>query len=394
MKKRVLFVDDDANLLSGIERSLRSYRKSWQIEVAPDGVAALKILASESFEVLISDMKMPGMTGNQLLEQAAKISPNTIRIILSGQCDEAATIASIPLAHQFITKPTTAKTIVEKIDRALTIAGTLDNKVIQQHLTNLGRIPMAPHSYRETINELQKEEPSIDAIGAIIVKDAMISSKILQIVNSAFFGLPRQVHDPVEAINFLGLDTISTLVLGLGVFYETDSDLVKEFQLDRVMDHSNRVALYARRLAQECKLNREVISLVMTAGLLHDVGLQITASVAPELWRGILEQGASTDKSLKEIEIDVLGATHAQVGAYLLGIWGLPTDVVKLVLHQDKNEDTPPLDMCESNIPYAILNTANHVDEKANLREFYWSHCSEIDEVMNHKLVALDILES
>jgi len=372
MKRQILFVDDDLNLLGGIKRSLRSFREDWHIHIAETGAQALELLKQYSIDVIVSDMKMPEMNGTQLLRQAAQISPNTVRIILTGQSNELDTMASLPLAHQFISKPTTAKTIVEKIDRAWTIAGALDNAIIQNHLTKMGKVPMAPETYRLMLAELDKQDCSIDVIGDIVQKDSLISLKILQIVNSAFFGLPRQFQEPREATTFLGLEIVSALVLNVGVFYETAPELIAEFELGRIMEHNNRVATYAKSLAILHKLDKNTVSLVMTAGLLHDIGLLIVASVAPEILRQIMSYQENHHSTLKEAELITLGAIHAQVGAYLLGIWGLPTDVIKLVLFQDRTDTDEQLDVCDNNLPYQLLCAANRFDEINTLPRPYW----------------------
>src|SRR5262245_37814840 len=99
--KKILFVDDEPNVLQGLERMLRSMRHEWEMQFAMSGPAALERLAEQTFDVIVSDMRMPGMTGAQLLTEVSQRHPHIVRIILSGQADQEDILRSVGPTHQY-----------------------------------------------------------------------------------------------------------------------------------------------------------------------------------------------------------------------------------------------------------------------------------------------------
>jgi YesN/AraC family two-component response regulator len=84
MNPHILFVDDEPNLIDGLRRMLRSFRQRWNIAFATSGSEALELMSQRPFDVIVSDMRMPGMDGRQLLEEVEKRHPQTVRVVLSG----------------------------------------------------------------------------------------------------------------------------------------------------------------------------------------------------------------------------------------------------------------------------------------------------------------------
>jgi len=109
-KKRVLFVDDEPRILDGRRRMLRSMRHEWKMSFAETGQEALAILANQPFDVVVVDMRMPGMDGVQLLSEVRK-RHQIIRIVLSGTADREAILRAVGLAHQYLSKPCDAETL-------------------------------------------------------------------------------------------------------------------------------------------------------------------------------------------------------------------------------------------------------------------------------------------
>jgi DNA-binding NarL/FixJ family response regulator len=120
MKKiRLLFVDDENNVLAALRRMLRNKKDDWDMVLVNSSQAALEALKKASFDVIVSDIKMPGMDGAELLTRVKDAYPGTIRIALSGQVDLNEVIRSIRSVHQYISKPCTAEALVARIEGAL-----------------------------------------------------------------------------------------------------------------------------------------------------------------------------------------------------------------------------------------------------------------------------------
>jgi len=214
--KRVVFVDDEQNVLSGLKRMLRSMRHEWDMQFFDNGIEALKSIEDKGCDVIVSDMRMPRMDGVQLLNSIREKYPRSIRIALSGQSDANMIYRCINNAHQYLAKPCDSDQLIATINGACALQDKLDDDKLKSVISNLESIPTLPESYEKIMAELQSDDPSLEAVGAIIETDIAMTAKILQIVNSAFFGLPRHVSSPAEAAMYLGIDSIKSLVVANG----------------------------------------------------------------------------------------------------------------------------------------------------------------------------------
>ena len=197
---------------------LRPKRRQWQMRFASGGQDALAVLTEEPFDVLITDMRMPGMDGPTLLAEVARQYPHIIRIVLSGHSSKKTAVRSVGLAHQYLTKPCDREALERAIARALELRETLRDQSLAQLLTQVESLPSLPSLYAELIAEVQGEGMTVKKVGDIVGRDPAMTAKVLQLVNSAFFGMPRHISSPSQAVALLGADTIKALVLGVGVF--------------------------------------------------------------------------------------------------------------------------------------------------------------------------------
>ncbi len=330
--KRILFVDDESMVLDGLRRMLRGMRNEWEMEFAASGHEALGILAGRQFDVIVTDMRMPGMDGCQLLNHVKKLHPQVVRIVLSGQSDNDMIMKSVGPAHQFLSKPCDAEILKTTVARVCSMCNLLDDEALIKVVSGIESLPSLPQLYSEVVDEVNSAEGSLNRVGEIISKDSGMSAKILQLVNSAFFGLPRQVTSPVRAVQFLGLDTIKALVLAVKVFSMFSRTDLADYSVDDLWRHSFEAGLCARAIANMEKWGQELMDEAFMAGLLHDVGKLILADKFPAECLEVLMRINQATR-LCDVERDIFGTTHAQVGAYLLGIWGLSEPIVKTVAY-------------------------------------------------------------
>jgi DNA-binding NtrC family response regulator len=139
--KRILFVDDESRILDGIRRMMRTERERWEMEFALGGEAALLAFDSGNFDVVVSDMRMPGMDGATLLTHIRDRSPASVRIILSGHTELEAAIRAIPVAHRFLAKPCDAVALRETLERACTLQDLLSRAEIRRVVSTIGELP-------------------------------------------------------------------------------------------------------------------------------------------------------------------------------------------------------------------------------------------------------------
>ncbi|MCX7427909.1 MAG: HDOD domain-containing protein [Planctomycetia bacterium] len=346
--KRILFVDDEPKVLEGLRRMLRSLRREWQMEFAEGGREALDCLAASPFDVVVTDMRMPGTDGAELLESIKRRYPATVRIILSGQCDRQAVLKCVGPAHQFLTKPCDSQTLKSTVARACALR---DGMVDERHACLVSRVtsvPSHPSAHAELVAELGSPRPSMTRIAAIVSGDVGMAAKTLQLVSSSFFGTPQRVSDPAQAVHLLGLDTIKPLVLSADAFAPLDLDGEDVAWLERLSRHSLAVAAAASAIARAETDDAILIGDAFIAGLLHEVGTLVLARTSGR--RGRRPYFGASDGASDR-------ALRAHAGAYLMAIWGLPERVVTAI----GLRHSPGISTEESFTPLAALHVADAV---------------------------------
>jgi len=338
--KKVLFVDDDPDVLAGLRRMLHSMRDTWHMAFVRSAEDAKELLASETYDVIVTDMRMPGLDGAALLAFVRDNYPHMVRIVLSGQADMEAILRTVGPSHQYLSKPCDADTLRKTVDRACSLSSLLARQKLKGLISRVGSLPSLPSVYAELVQELASEDASIHRIGEIVAKDVAMSAKILQLVNSAFFGLPRQVGSPAQAAALLGTETLRALVLSVHVFSQYDAARLPGVNLEQLWHHSSRTSVLAKRIAETESAGKRCVEDAFIAGFLHAAGALVLAAGLQIAYLDALELARSEGLSQREAEIRRLGASHGEVGGYLLGLWGLPNPVVEAVAFHDNPSDS------------------------------------------------------
>jgi HD-like signal output (HDOD) protein len=326
--KRILFVDDEPRLLEGLQRMLRSRRMQWEMAFANSGAEALALIAVRPFDVIVTDMRMPGMDGAELLQRVRDVAPSIIRIILSGYFQKEAAVRAVPVAHQFLAKPCDPEALREAIERACGLNATLPDEALRHAVCAIGELPALPRTSAELMQALQFPDTPLEEIGRIVEQDVGITAKVLQLVNSAFFGLRLEIATVPKAIRYLGLSTLKQLVLSAEIFRAfCPARSVRGFSLENFETHSQLTARIAARLPAP----KEVSTAAVVAAMLHDVGQLILAVRLQEQFELALETSVREARPLHVVEQELIGASHAEIGAYLLSLWGMPKTVVDAV---------------------------------------------------------------
>jgi len=336
--KRILFVDDEPAVLAGLRDSLRSHRRAWGMRFALGGEAALEELRNEPVDVVVSDMRMPVMDGATLLAHVQRLYPETIRIVLSGYADVAVAVRAAAVAHLFLAKPCDVETLRTVIERACSLQSLLREEGARRAAAGAATLPSRPAVYEGLRAALR--EPGIAAadVAAIVEQDIAMSAKVLQLVNSAFFGLGRRISNIGEAVSYLGLNTLEAVVVSAAAFEAFQpTRRVDGFDIDRLQRHGLLVADIARRLVDD----KDLADDLYTAGILHDIGLLVLAAQEPGLLEAGLAAARASGRPLHRVERENRNLTHAEVGAYLLGLWGLPHTIVEAVAHHHDPRRVP-----------------------------------------------------
>jgi HD-like signal output (HDOD) protein/CheY-like chemotaxis protein len=311
---RILFVDDEAHVLDGLRRAMRSMRSVWDSRFAASGVEALVELAREPVDVLVSDMRMPGLDGAQLLNEVKRKYPGTIRFILSGHAEPSAVIQAAATAHQYLAKPCDTHVLKTAIGRAQQLKDLVSNPEIAAWTGAAEALPSLPAAYQRIVACLKRGDSSVADVAGVVEGDLAISTMLLKLANSAFFGTGQHVRTTQRAVSFLGIDNVAALVMAQGLFKPPARPFRGELDLAALWQHSLRTASIARSLAMHQKWAAVRADDAFLAGLLHDLGHLVIATASPR------------DRDLAEPAVD-----HAQVGAYLIGLWGFPDDLIEAI---------------------------------------------------------------
>ncbi|MEQ1690560.1 MAG: response regulator [Gemmatimonas sp.] len=338
--KHILFVDDDQAVLDGLRDMLRKQRQRWVMTFVSSGEQALAHLETNSVDLIVSDMRMPGMDGVALLTKVKALYPETARIVLSGYAEREAVIGALPVAHQFLSKPCSSDTICAVIERVCGLNALLQDLRVRRVIGSLSALPSLPQTYWEITKAAQQPDVTLSALGDIVEKDPAITIKLLQLVNSSYFGLAHAQTSVRQSVSYLGTALLKGLALTAHVFSTASIPEVAGFSLEALQQHSVLVSRLARRLLTD----RTRAETAFTAALVHDIGKIVLAISLPERYAEVLRAIARTGRPDHVEELEVFGVTHAEVGAYLLGLWGLPLDIVEAVAYHHHPENALPTD--------------------------------------------------
>ncbi len=330
MNISILFVDDDNDVIDGYKRMLFSMKKEWSMHFALSGEEALRIMSTAKIDVIISDMKMPVMDGTELLRQVKDLYPHILRIILSGHQDQVKIVRSTILAHQFLLKPCNANQIKNVIKNAYSLRDNLENQKLLSIINGIGQLPSLPELYVEIEELMDTPDYSLERMMQIISKDPAITAKILQTVNSAFFGLPRRITDLLEALSFLGANTIKSIILYLHSFSMKNVPSIARDYCSEIAKKSLLTAQIAREIGNIETSDKQILDDIYVSGILHDIGKLILLQI-PEYFDKM--NYMINIKKMKDIdtEMQILDISHEWAGAYLMGIWALPKTVVEAI---------------------------------------------------------------
>ncbi len=329
-KPQILFVDDEKGILDSIKVVLRKYRKIWEVLLASSMEEALEIVESNNIDILISDFRMPGKSGLDLLELIRKDHPNIIRIILTGQIETEQTIRSISTAQQFISKPIRSDELTSILERNVALLKYVDNPYLKKSIGFIGNLPSKTSTYNKLTYLLGKPTATITDMASVVEHDLAITAKILQIINSSFFGLVKEVTNIKTAVTLLGENVLRSIVLSEEVKKVLGTEKFPDgWSMNALHEHSIRSAIMASKIARTPAEKEQAF----ISGFLHDFGILIIACKFPDLFKEHDQLSKKRSCPISDVEYEKFGISHAEIGAYMLGLWGLPFDIIEAIAH-------------------------------------------------------------
>lgn len=381
---KILLVDDEVQVLRGVSRMLESEMDEWDVETANSGPEALNMLDSEKYNVVVSDMRMPGMDGAQLLAEIAEQFPDVLRVVLSGQADRDTVMRAIQPMHQYLAKPCDPQMLIDVISRAEVFQATILSVDVLKAIGNANCMPSIPEIVSDLNQELESNTCNTSSIAAIVSRDPVVSARILQLANSAIFGLQHPVVELDQAIGVIGSEMVRSLVLTQALMAEGKHDTL--LPTEKLFEHSFRTAVVTRELAEIASLDFRQLNTIFTGGLLHDIGKVLLVNAFPERYEKVLAQAQSANRPVSEFELREFGATHEGVGAYLLEMWGIPAEIIEIVgAHHN-------FEVCaKRNLRFQIVYAANWIAngaEEVQINQAYQAAAeSPVNEAFKDQLL-------
>ncbi len=358
MKRRILFVEEQPKARRELEAALSPLAGTFEMDFTGSATDALDKLEQQPVDAVVTELRLSIVNGAQLLNEVMQRQPKVLRFVLSDLSDRQATMKCVGTAHQFLSKPCDPQTIASALERALAFENWLPGEKVRGLLAQLPKLPSPPQLYFQVVKELQSPDASLESVGALIARDPAMTAKILQLVNSAVFGLKRTVASPAEAVMYLGIDTTKSVILLAHSFSYFDQLKDADFSAENLWKHSIRTGNFARWIAQLEGVDPPLIEEAYTAGMLHDLGKLALAANLPQQYSEAAMVAASRGVPLWEAEEQVFGANHAELGASMLAIWGLPIGIIEAVaLHHH-----PTKFFSQTFCPLTAVHAANAIE--------------------------------
>jgi len=331
--RHVLFVDDEPQVLESLRRRLQPLMGKWHMTFVDSGADALSRFEATPHDVIVSDMSMPGMDGAQLLHAISERWPATIRIALAGVSEVEQKLRLLPLAHQYLSKPCRPEQIEAAVARSLQLREELAQPSVQAIVGRIRQLPARPQVFSRLQVAMARPDASAREVARVVSDDTALTVKVLQIANSAFFRRARRISNIEQAVQYLGFQTVRNLVMCAEVFARWPGRMRHAaVDLEDLQMHAQRTAAVAQVLTAGTRFADDTV----LAALLHDIGYWVLVQECPRELEQAIELALAAGIALPQAEYEILGASHAEIGAYLLALWGLPHAVVEAVAHHHR----------------------------------------------------------
>jgi HD-like signal output (HDOD) protein len=274
---------------------------------------------------------MPGMSGLELHEEIARRFPETVRIMLSGQCERQSLLRAVGAVHHFLNKPCEPQTLRFALERAFSLQNWLSTRWQRRLVCGELSIPVSPYSHMRLVCELERPDPSMEQIGRIVSQDAGMAARVLHLVGSGFFGEPRHTADPAEAVELLKLEMVGMLAFSGWAFSPLSIGDSWTPLLERIIGHSLDVARTAAAIAEEEKQDPLFVQHAYLAGLLHESGVLLLAGNLTRRYLEVFDACRLTHTNLWQTETRELGVSHAEIGAAATSLWSVADPVVEAI---------------------------------------------------------------
>lgn len=279
----ILFVDDEQAILDGLAAALRRQRKIWDMQFVCGGNAALSQLEVGRFDIIVSDMRMPGLDGEGLLTAARARCPGAMRVLLSGQTEPAALLRAVRLAHRFHAKPCSITELRASLEQLIALASSMEGR--RELVCSVDRLSLSAEALVQAQTEVAEADFDLAGVSRALEPHPAIVADLLRAAGAGYFAPPQHIESLEAALRVLGGETVRALVHSMAAHK-------KDPQLERSQAHAVASGRLLKKMRPEAN--------AQLTGELHALGELVVAV---------------SEKARREL-------SHSDVAADLLLLWG------------------------------------------------------------------------
>lgn len=306
---------------------------SWFVNYVDCSEELLERIEQYHYDILIIGIPADAEQTVSALGEIIRLRPDAVRIVVASNLSPTLTARVAEVAHSSLPFDCTHAQVSCAVERALKVIGLIQRPEIKRVIGGIKRLPSLPAIYEKLNQALMSGHANANDISEILEQDPAMAAKVLQLVNSAFFGLERQIYRLNEAVTILGLRLIRDLALSSHLFEALPSGYGWDsLSFEQIHQRSLLVARLAQDISRSVGADRNTQAQAFLAGLLSDFGMLLLANHDPEGYRKVVGLSGEMQQPLYVVEKMHIGVSHAEAGAYLLGLWNLPPAVIEAVL--------------------------------------------------------------
>lgn len=330
-RRRILVVEDDPGRRRALQALCRDLENEWEFLWVEKIGDILTSLAERPCEAVLADWQLAGEAAALLMARLQQRHPLVVRFLRCTPSDAVLAQREVRVPVYLLLRGWDAATTRNAIRRAFLLEDWQASEALRRVTARMRQWPVLPTLYNQVAAELQSPTGSLEFVARLISRDPALTARVLHAVNSPVFGLAHQVTETVEAVLFLGAERVRSMVLLSGVLTQYDKARCPGFSVEQLWMHCMAVGAHAMKLTVAETGEPRLGEMAFTAGLLHDIGMLLLAANVPEDYGRVLKQAQLRTQPIWAIEREVLGATHAELGACLLGRWDLPLPIIEAV---------------------------------------------------------------
>lgn len=327
---RLLYLEEDPTLVAQLIHYL-GHKTEWEVAHAKNAQEARAIAGKQPIDVALLSATMPDTDPVAIAEELTTVHKKITIFVLAPDAETGGGLAYASGRFQWLAKPCPPESLISAIERMASLVSWLTNNTTIDLVAGLHSLPTIPSNYQGVIRAIHSPHSSAQDIAAAVEKDMGITSRVLQVANSAYYGYSKKITSPMEASMLLGIDTLKSLVRYTHVLNNFPQTPATNAVFDQVWRHSAGVAAVARKIVLKHTRDEALGDEAFTAALLHDIGKVVLTSLRGEEYKAVIRQAAETNTPLASVERIKLKTTHAETGAYLLSLWGIPFSILEAV---------------------------------------------------------------